>query len=450
MIDYCKIHSLAIDVENLLNNERLMFPLSNVATTGEMLNRWQVSQYKGLTFKVKSSIVRLEFSPHKYYEGGKTNFCDFHLNNIQDVISEISATFDFEPEKSVLNFIEIGVNIRTDVDPNKLIDCFVCYLNKPFEQLKTKGKGYGRICSKQQFDIKVYNKSLQNDLDYHLLRFEVKVKKMEFLKRYGIKSLTLADLTTQEFYADFKKMLLDVFKGILMFNPEITPDDFINQKDRELFIEGRYAKFWQDLERTKRHRQIKRFAELAGCNKIKNELQNLILEKCNELTTCNKIRVPKKLQQNNRFQLLNKNNNLQQNNRFQESDKNNDLQRNNLSINCYNVAYCSVTGLQIYNQRPGTKYLSVRSIQWYYENKPETYKNQLEILLTQKWLTKHRGEPMKNYFAEIYHQIRNKDRNPKNNPRNNTKNSYRKIERKGLKLWPMDELVDPEKLKLIV
>jgi hypothetical protein len=370
MIDYCKIHSLAVDVENLLNNARLTFPLSNIATTGEELNRWQVAFYRGLTFKVKGKIVKLEFSPHKYFEGGKTNFRDFHLNNIQDVISEISATFDFNPEKSVLNFIEIGVNIRTDVDPNKLIDCFICYINKTFEQIKTKGKGYGRICDTQQLDIKVYNKGLQNDLDYHLLRFEVKVKKMEFLKRYGINSLTLADLTDAKFYPVFKTVLLDVFDGILMYNPEITPDNFTIQKERELFIEGRYAKYWQNLERTKRHRQIKRFAELAGSDKTKKELHLLILEKCNELTTFNKIRVPKKLQQNNRFQ---------------ESDKNNDLQRNNLSINSYNVAYCIVTRLQIHNQQPSTKNLTEKGVKWYYENEPGTYKNKLEILLTQNW-----------------------------------------------------------------
>jgi hypothetical protein len=71
-------------------------------------------------------------------------------------------------------------------------------------------------------------------------------------------------------------------------------------------------------------------------------------------------------------------------------------------------------------------------------------------LLTKKWLIKNADSSNDIYFIEIAHQIRNHDRNPKNNPRNNTKNSFKNIERKGLKLWPMAEMVDPGKLKLII
>lgn len=434
MIDFIKIHGLAANASKILKNGCLTFPLSNIATTGEVLNRWQVAQCNGLTFKVKGNNVRLEFSPHKFFEGGKTNFRDFHVTDIQDVIAEISETFEFDPEKSGLNFIEIGVNVRTDIDPNKIINCLVAYKNLPFKLLDINGKGRGVICNSQQFDIKIYNKGLQFGLNYYLLRFEVKVKRMKFLEQYGIKSLTLAGLANIDNYPKFKMLLLEVVNGILMYNPEITPDKFKNQKERELFIEGRYAQYWQNLERTKRHRLMKRFTEMSGSDNIKNKLYRLILEKCNELTTCNKNTVNEKMQRNNRFQ---------------ETNKRKELQRNNLPIKCYSVAYCIVTGLQQHNQRPGTKYLSPKSIQWYYENEPETYKKTLECMLTKKWQEKHRGEPIETRFAEIAHQIRNKDRNPKNNPRNNTKKSFRNIERKGLKLFPMAELVAPGKLKLI-
>jgi hypothetical protein len=434
MIDFIKIHDLPVDVENLLNNERLTFPLSNVATTGEVLNRWQPAKYRGLTFKVKGNNARLQFSPHKYFEGGETNFRDFNINNIQDVISEISTVYGFDPQKSFINFIEIGVNVELNVDPNNLINCFVNYRNNPFDRLKTNGKGYGRVCETQQFEIKAYNKGLQNGLNYQLLRFEVKVKKMKFLERYGIHSLTLADLTTPDVYPKFTAMLLDVLNRILIYNPEISPDNFSNPKDRELFIVGRYAEHWQKLENTKRHRQTKRFAELAESDKIKQELHQLISEKCNELTTCNHNSAQAKTQQNNHFN---------------ETVEMEDLQQNNLSINGYNVALCIVTGLPMYNQQPGTKYLSSKGVKWYYENEPEIYKNILSPVLTKKWLQKNIDKPNEFYFIEIAHQLRNKDQNPTNNPRNNTKKSYRNIESKGLKLWPMIETVDQEKLKLI-
>ena len=372
MIDYSKIHNLSVNAEKLLNNDRLTFPLSNIATTGEFLNRWQVAQYKGLTFKIKGENVRLEFSPHKYFEGGKTNFQVIYLNKIQNVISEISTTFEFDPKKSAINFIEIGVNIKTNVDPNKLIDCFVCLKNNPFDRLPVKNKGYGRKCCSQQLDVKFYNKGLQNDLNYYLLRFEVKIKRIKYLERYGIKSLSLADLTKPEFYPIFKKILLDVFDDILMYNPEIAPDKFSNQKDRDLFLEGRYHGYWQKLERTKRHRQMKRFIELADGEKIKKRLRHLISEKCNELTTCDNNSFNKKLQRINRFEDTGVRTKLQRNNRFDKTEQIEKLQRNNISINGYNVAHCIVTGLLIHNQKPNTKYLSEKSIQCFFEHDPET------------------------------------------------------------------------------
>jgi hypothetical protein len=52
---------------------------------------------------------------------------------------------------------------------------------------------------------------------------------------------------------------------------------------------------------------------------------------------------------------------------------------------------------------------------------------------------------MKIYFAEIYHQIRNK----KLNPKNNTIKCYLNLEHKGLKLFPTIDLLPTAKLNLI-
>ena len=128
MIDFTKINNLPVAPEKLLNNSLLTFPYSNVSTTGELLNRWQVAQYKALTFKIKGDNSKLLFSPHKYKQGG-TNWQDFNLFDIQETIYELSETFQFDPEKANINFIEIAVNISIAEDPTKLIDCFVIYRN---------------------------------------------------------------------------------------------------------------------------------------------------------------------------------------------------------------------------------------------------------------------------------------------------------------------------------
>jgi hypothetical protein len=371
---------------------------------------------------------------HKYWQGGK-NWQDFNLNDIQAAIKDLVIKFEFRPENSDLNFVEIGLNIPVWCDPTEIIKGAVIYKQHPFEPMRIEGKGFGRVCETSQFEIKIYNKSLQYGLPHHLLRFEIQVKRIELLapdrgkKKEQKYRLTLADLCRPELYNRFLDLLLTVLNDILFCDVNTT-DTTTNPKDHDLFILGRYSEYWNNMPRSTKHRNIRRFKELTGGEKIKSQLKKLIIEKWNELTTL-QTTTPERI------------------NHFAETANFDKMERINTTINSQFVPQCIVTGLQIHNQRPGTKYLSEKSIHWYYENEPETYKNELEILLTQKWLNKHRGEPIKNYFAEIYHQIRNKDRNPKNNPRNNTKNSFNKLESKGLKLWPTLQYINPAKKKFL-
>ena len=429
MIDYLKVYNLPISAKRVLNNPLLTFPLSNVATTGEVLNRAQIAHYSNLDISVKGENVGLKGSIHKYYEGG-TNYKDFNLLDIRKVIKELAGKFDFDLNKSLINFIEIGVNIPLDYSPTKLIKSLISYNNHEFQTLPTKGEGYGRKCETQRFIIKAYNKSLQYSLPYHLLRFEVKVIRMQHLLKYGIKHLTLADLTKQDLYPKLQKMLLDTLDGILLYNPILTPDNFNNQNDRELFMEGRHFDYWQEMDKMKRSRKQKRFSELAGTKKVKASLAKLIEKKCYQLTTF----------QNEKVLPIN---------HISEAIEKGKVLPFNTTIDRYLVTHCTVTSLPIHNQKSGSKYLSSKGIKWYYVNKPEVYKTKLEILLTKKWKRKHLNKSKEYYFHEIYHQIRNRANNPHNNPRNNTKKSYMNIKRKGLLLFPLMETVAPAKLELM-
>ncbi len=435
MIDFVKIHGLAVNAKKLLNNERLTFPLSIIEKTGEVLNRAQIAYYNGLQFIVKGENSALKGSLHKYWYNG-TNWQDFYLSQIQAAIKELVNNFEFQPENSELNFVEIGLNIPVWCDPTEIIKGTVIYKHKSFEPMQVEGNGFGRVCKTSQFDIKIYNKSLQYGLPHHLLRFELKVKRIELLapdrgkKKEQKFRITLADLCRPELYDRFLDLILNVLNDILFCDVN-TPDTTTNPKDHDLFIQGRYSEYWNNLTGSTKHRKITLFKELTGGEKIKSQLKKLIIEKWNELTTL----------QTNTTERINRNS---------ETANFDRTERINTTIQSQFVSPCIVTGLQIHNQQPGTKYISARGVKWYYENEPETYKKELEILLKPKLLNKYKNEPQKVLFEKIYKQIRNKDRNPKNNPRNNIKNSFRNIERKGLKLWPMVDMVDPEKLKLIV
>jgi hypothetical protein len=418
----------------------LTFPLSNVSSCGELLNRWQIAHFKNLELGIKGNNSRLSGSPHKYRYSGK-NWQDFNLFDIQEVIYELSETFQFDTEKAVINFIEIGVNIPLDNDPDQIINCLVVHGKERFKELpkKRNTKGNGKMSEKNDYTIKVYNKSIQNSLPFHLLRYEIKVKRMKFLERYGINGLTLADLTRPDIYPKFKTMLLDVLSGIVIYNPDINPDKLADANDRELLKFGRYADHWQQYERRRKNgkaKDFKRFKELAGTKEIIETLNCKISDKWDILNNQDKITT---------FRNSNRKDKIATFRKEQTKPVNDKKGQINTTIKGDIVLTCTVTGLTIYDQRPGTNNLTTKGVKWYYENEPETYKNKLEIFLTDKWLIRHEGEPSKFHFEEIYHQIRNKI----NNPKNNTIKSYMKIENIGLKLFPTIELLHPAKLKLI-
>ncbi len=323
-----------------------------------------------------------------------------------------------------------------DYDPTELIKCFVLYRNTSFEKLKVSEHGFGKVAETSNFDIKVYNKSLQYNLPQHLLRFEVKVKKMVFLKRYGIENLTFSDLAKQEIYPLFKKMLLDIFDKILLYNPDITSDKFTNNQDRELFLFAINPDNWQNLDHRRKSEKLKRFEQLAGSGEIKEIFKTKISDKWEMLTRPDKITTYLDISKPDKITTFYS---------LQERLQINDTGQNHLTINGYNVLLCKVTGLRIHDQQPSTTNLTEKGIKWYYENEPEIYKQKLESLLTKRWFSRHRSEEMEAYFEEIYHQIRSR----LSTPRSNLKLGLKRLENKGPKLFPTVELLSPEKLRII-
>lgn len=422
MIDHTKINNLPVSVRKILAHEQLTFPMSNVATTGEMLNRAQVAHHGMMDFVVKGGYVKLKGSLHKHAQGG-TNYKDFTFPDIQRVIEELVNTFQFDPKEAFLNFIEIGVNIEVKTDPTNLIKNFLLYRNNEFETLPVTGKGFGRKCELQQMTIKVYNKSLQYGLTSNLLRFEVKVTRMEFLKQYGIDSLTMDDLRGQDIYHKLLRMLIDVFNRILLFNPDIDADSIKNPKDRELVLQGKYPEYWKDLLRQRKSEQIKRFTELTGANKLKTELAELISGKWNKLmnpdklTTC-KIQedgfVSDKLTTflyERRKPIPDKLTTCRNARTHQPSEKTGQI---NTTINSYS-RICPVTKVDISMQKDGSRFLSTTGLRWLKDNDPGQYQILQKCFLPLHGFDLHHTKYEQNEITHIAKQIRNTYHNRRRN-----------------------------------
>lgn len=403
MIDYTKINSLPAPAGQMLSHELLTFPLSNVSAAGEKLNRAQVTSHRNMEFVVKGGNVKLKGSYHKYANGGK-NHSDFTFSDIQRVIDELTVTFHFDPKKAYYNFIEVGVNLSVLTDPTSLIKNFLLYKQKEFEPLVVTGKGYGRQCCLQQFTIKVYNKSLQYGLPNHLLRFEVKVTRMKFLKKYGINKLSMDDLKRPEVYPSLLKMLLDVFSQILLFNPDLDLDAIQNPKDRELVIEGKYPEYWKSLPRQRKRDRIKRFTELTGVSQIKKQLEEKITAKWNKLFDADKITVchdERVLVNPDKITTLRN---------VPTVHKNDIAGQNNTTINCYSST-CKVTGADISMQKEGSRFLSNIGLAWLLQNDYFKYEEIRYRFLPRRGVSGKHTKFEENELKHLAKQIRNAHHN---------------------------------------
>ena len=405
MIDYTKVNNLPVPAGQILAHELLTFPLSNVATTGEMLNRAQVAHYGSMVFAVRGENVKLKGSYHKHAEDGK-NYSDFTFIDIQRVIDELAITFHFDPKKAYYNFIEVGVNLRVSTDPTSLIKNFLLYKQKEFEPLVVFGNGYGRQCRLQQFTTKVYNKSFQYGLPYYLLRFEVKVTRMEFLKKYGINNLSMDDLKRPEVYPCLLKMLLDVFSQILIFNPDLNLDTIQNTKDRDLVLQGKYPEYWKGLPRQRKCDQIKRFTELTGVSQIKKKLAEGIAAKWNELFNADKITVcPDERVLTNPDKLTTLQN--------EPTVRKNDIPgQNNTTINCYSST-CRITGIDISMQKESSRLLSNKGLLWLVQNDYFKYEEVRYRFLPRRGVSGKHTKFEGNEIKHLAHQLRNEIYNPR-------------------------------------
>jgi hypothetical protein len=292
LIDYVKIRNNYVNKRHLLHNSGLEFTYDNVNTeTGEIklinskgqkVTPHQKAEYKGLKFKVyDTGTVLIQGSLHKYYNDGKHNYNDFGENEVNEVVKEIDERFKINPNYSVLQNIELGVNL-TDL-PTQTNEVISSSLLHKTHLLR--GDHNEKKYEHSQYTPKLYDKRLDAlkdgyKLDKDILRYEVKYNKMEKFNHKGIH--TMQDLLNYGLN-NFKEPLLKEWNNILYYDNTIKSDHhklpyFSNSKHwTDLLKNGQRSLFYKDKkllkEITERH-----------SNRIQHQISKLIGEKINELT----------------------------------------------------------------------------------------------------------------------------------------------------------------------
>lgn len=399
--------------------------------TKDELKETTTRSYKNLLFVKHTNCLIIKGSIHVFFNNGLHNANDFSFVASIATIHLLTEKLDLDLSKCIIQNLEFGLNILPETDVKNIINWLKYHERNEFYkdpelQYSKRSQKYDKDSKANHYKvIKAYAKGIQEFdgityADPNTLRFEVRSKQAKYFNKLGI--YTLADLLKPEIYLTLAIELLKEFDNILLLEKGFQGinkklDKYLNPDLWENCINGH-----RNLFAKQKQSYFKVLNNYPG--NIHSELKNLIKTKLDLFS--------KELKTGAISTTITERKQVQ----FPKY-----IRMESAPIH----SKCIVTCLAIHDQQPGSKYITEKGVKWYYENEPETYEKRLKSLLTDKWLIRHCGEPIQVYFAEIYHQIRNRALNPKHN----IKRDYANLERKGLKLFSTLDLLPPEKLRLL-
>ncbi|WP_372752528.1 hypothetical protein [Labilibaculum sp.] len=419
MIDYIKVQLQGVNISELKENKYLNFIGEFDEATGEVLKG--KAKYRGLLFQIfPSNYILIQGSLHKYWNNGEHNYNDFNIVSILNVLKDIQDKFNIAPHQMILKGLELGVNITPTHDTKQILrSCFI-HCSEPFKWCNVQNNGEYIQAKHSQYFIKIYNKAKQYrdkgyNIEHELLRFEIKYRKMEKVKKLGI--VNLQDLLNYKL-ENFVSVLVEEWQRILFYDSTI-------KSDSRLLLKYKNPMYWQELiERSsnssfKKHkRQLSKLINQNSDN-ISEQITNLIEQKGNILS-CRGIRIDQELNQEDKekhssnFPILH----------TIKMDKG--ILIDPLVILSIQIPQskenkiCLVTGLPIYEQKKDSSMLSHTGLYFYQKHYPKIFE-----MLKRKYLSDYWDEPdLKKQVKEIAHNIRNTKSN---------------IEIKQKRIYPVDQ-----------
>ena len=255
MIDGIKTYDLKTDPQKLVENPYLDgYWKTTINSDAEPL--FDFAEYFGLKFQLKHGKVRLQGSIHKYRNAGKHNYDDFRAVDVAEVVRELSERFEIDTATTLLNNVEFGVNVVLPFGVSVVLDNLIVFKGEPFMKVVEEGMSYYQ-CKKTQFIIKIYDKGKQYNLPDNVLRFEIKVMRMQYLETKGIKLRYLSDLLNMDIYEPLGNILTEVFEGIL-FGENTLDEKLLNTKELETFLRGSNPKTWTPKTGEKERKRLQR------------------------------------------------------------------------------------------------------------------------------------------------------------------------------------------------
>ncbi|MDD2284526.1 MAG: hypothetical protein PHQ11_03900 [Paludibacter sp.] len=245
-------------------------------------------QYNGLYITQNNKGgYNVRGSLHVFFNNGLHNANDYTFTDFADTLNQLYVELGINPRITPLNGFEFGINIKPIVPAKEIINKIILHKSNP----GTYKPGYKEFDYKN-YTIKIYDKSaLTKHEPYHIeniLRIEVKVNKMIYIKKHGVYCHLLTDLLNIKTWEQLETILSKTINDLLFI--DISEDEInqLNDKEKIMYYKFINPNYWNELHvnRKKYSRERKRCDRFINkhCNStLKNEILNLLRMKCSEL-----------------------------------------------------------------------------------------------------------------------------------------------------------------------
>ncbi|RQP15982.1 MAG: hypothetical protein EAS52_13250 [Parapedobacter sp.] len=239
---------------NRISNS-LILDFDDTIRYGELLfSKADYDKQIRFTLNHKRKEVHLSFSPHKLYNalhgvanysGRAMNHDTFTPSKLKWVFRWLEETFSIMAEKCILHSLEFGCNLTDlDIQTEFVLSKLIVYKNKRFNEMRELvGLGNGFDVEFGQFRLKIYDKALQNRLQYSILRIELKAIKGQAIKNIFGKTAYLSDLVNTHYWLLCRDKLLQTLHFCLF--DDVFDIELLDSQQIEL-LRWRNSKTWEN------------------------------------------------------------------------------------------------------------------------------------------------------------------------------------------------------------
>lgn len=218
---------------------------------------------------------------HIHYHAGE-NWADFTRAQFAEAVTSACIALGLHPANLLLANLELGVNIIPPSPTPDVLRYIVLHRTQRPDRMR---KGVGIEIRHAAYRFKIYDKARQYKRPGELLRFEIAVRKMRTLARYGVR--TLADLLEPATWTALRGYMLARFDELLIVEPDIHTER-LRPAERELLAHAPDPNYWVGLtnrQRYEKRRTLTSIYDRTASPNLKATLRTSIASKLDELTT---------------------------------------------------------------------------------------------------------------------------------------------------------------------